>query len=247
MTTLTLKALRQYAGRTQVEAARLAGTTQGELSRLERRDDLLLSTLQGYVRALGGTVEVVVQLGSTRVTLAAPTPAAPSLEEVRHALATLRELERWVLAVTAGASAASARSRRAGFGEFSLLEHVCHLRDLEREAWAVRVEALRRGAVEELPDFDGERAAKQRHYQRAELAPAVRDLLRARAASLTVLGRLKPADFERTGSLEGVGPLTLGTLITRWAGHDVGHRVEMERLRAALGVGEARPGRRSPR
>jgi transcriptional regulator with XRE-family HTH domain len=239
MTTLTLKALRQYAGRTQVEAARLAGTTQGELSRLERRDDLLLSTLQGYVRALGGTLEVAVQLGSTRVTLAQPAPPGPTAAEVRHAIGTLGELSRWLPAVTAGLTTAQAKARRQGFGEFSVLEHVCHLRDLEREAWTVRLEAMRRGAKDVLRDFDGDRAAKERHYQRDALPRAAQSLLLARQASLTALRSLKASQFRCEGELEGVGPLTLGALVTRWAGHDVGHRVELERLRAAVAGSQA--------
>ena len=35
------------------------GKGQDEVSRIEQREDLLLSTLQGYVRSLGGELELV--------------------------------------------------------------------------------------------------------------------------------------------------------------------------------------------
>lgn len=37
--------------------------TQGELSRIDRREDVLLSTLRAYVEALGGKLEVVADFG----------------------------------------------------------------------------------------------------------------------------------------------------------------------------------------
>lgn len=66
---LTLKELRAFAGKTQAEMAQLAEVTQSELSRAERRDDHLLSTLRRYVEALGGELEVVAVLDDKRITL----------------------------------------------------------------------------------------------------------------------------------------------------------------------------------
>ncbi len=235
MTTLSLRALRQYAGQTQVEAARSARTTQSELSRLERRDDLLLSTLQAYVRALGGAVEVRVELGSTTFTLEQAPPPPPDAADVARAIDTLASLREWLPTLVAPLSAKQARERRAGLGEFSVVEHVCHLRDLDVEAYARRLAALRRGPDNpSLPDFDGTRAAHERRYQEQALAKAQQALLAAREVNVRALRRLTPAQLKRSGTLEGVGAISLGGLITRWAGHDVGHRVELERLAAAL-------------
>ena len=57
------------AGKTQVELAKDAEIAQGELSRIERRDDHLLSTLRKYVEALGGDLEVVAVFNDRRVRL----------------------------------------------------------------------------------------------------------------------------------------------------------------------------------
>lgn len=64
---LTLAELRRHRGLTQVEAAAAAGMDQSELSKAERRADHRLSTLQRYVEALGGELEVFARFGSKRV------------------------------------------------------------------------------------------------------------------------------------------------------------------------------------
>ena len=61
--------LRRIAGMTQEDVASKSGFDQGELSRIERRDDHLLSTLRRYVNALGGDLEVVAVIGDHRVRL----------------------------------------------------------------------------------------------------------------------------------------------------------------------------------
>jgi predicted transcriptional regulator len=66
---MELRELPQEAGKTQVETAALADMTQAELSKIERRDDPLLSTLRRYVTALGGQLEVVAVFDNKRITL----------------------------------------------------------------------------------------------------------------------------------------------------------------------------------
>ena len=65
---MSLREVREMAGKTQVELAKDAEIAQGELSRIERRDDHLLSTLRKYVEALGGDVEVA-EFNAKRVRL----------------------------------------------------------------------------------------------------------------------------------------------------------------------------------
>ena len=56
-----LAALRQAADLTQVELARKLGVSQAAVSRIEQPHDLLLSTLNAYLQAVGGHVRVIVQ------------------------------------------------------------------------------------------------------------------------------------------------------------------------------------------
>ncbi len=66
---LTLADLRRLRGLTQVEVAAAAGMDQSELSKAERRPGHRVSTLQRYVEALGGRLEVFARFGSKRVRL----------------------------------------------------------------------------------------------------------------------------------------------------------------------------------
>lgn len=66
---LTLRQLREEAGKTQVEIADLVEVTQSALSRMERREDNPIDALRRYVEALGGELEVVAVLGNKRVKL----------------------------------------------------------------------------------------------------------------------------------------------------------------------------------
>jgi hypothetical protein len=51
------------------QPAKLAEMTQGEVSRLENREDYRLSTLRRFVQALGGSLEVIAHVGDKTVKL----------------------------------------------------------------------------------------------------------------------------------------------------------------------------------
>ena len=55
----TLKDLRQAMQKTQVDLAATLHIGQDGISRLEKRSDMLLSTLRGYIEAMGGKLELV--------------------------------------------------------------------------------------------------------------------------------------------------------------------------------------------
>ena len=57
----TLKDLRKAAEQTQEDLAAALGVGQDTISRLEKRSDMLLSTLRHYVESMGGKLELVAQ------------------------------------------------------------------------------------------------------------------------------------------------------------------------------------------
>lgn len=59
---LTLQELRKAAGLTQAEVSQELGMPQSNVSRLEKGADMLLSTLRQYVEALGGKLNLTVEL-----------------------------------------------------------------------------------------------------------------------------------------------------------------------------------------
>jgi transcriptional regulator with XRE-family HTH domain len=65
---MSLQELRQQvSGKTQTELAELLEVTQGAISQLEGRHDVLLSKLAKYVRALGGDLELVARFPDSDV------------------------------------------------------------------------------------------------------------------------------------------------------------------------------------
>jgi DNA-binding XRE family transcriptional regulator len=58
---MTLRDLRKARDLTQTRMAELLGIGQDNISRLEGRADMLLSTLRSYVQAMGGDLELVAK------------------------------------------------------------------------------------------------------------------------------------------------------------------------------------------
>jgi hypothetical protein len=55
-------------GVTQVALANSLGTSQGQISRMERQQDMLVSTLASYLAALGVRASLVVEVGEQTMT-----------------------------------------------------------------------------------------------------------------------------------------------------------------------------------
>lgn len=55
----TLVEIRQARALTQVEVARLLGTSQSEVSRIEHQADLILSTVRAYIESMGGELHLL--------------------------------------------------------------------------------------------------------------------------------------------------------------------------------------------
>ncbi|MEH2398110.1 helix-turn-helix domain-containing protein [Nostoc sp.] len=58
---MTLQDIRKARKLTQESMAELLGIRQDSVSRLEKRTDLLLSTLRSYVKAMGGELKLVAE------------------------------------------------------------------------------------------------------------------------------------------------------------------------------------------
>jgi DNA-binding transcriptional regulator YiaG len=58
---MSLQALRKALGHTQAKLAADLGVGQDTVSRYEQRADMLLSTLQQYIKAMGGTLTLIAE------------------------------------------------------------------------------------------------------------------------------------------------------------------------------------------
>ena len=75
---LSLHELRGLLGRAPSQIAEMLGADEARIHRLEGRRDIKLSALEGYVTALGGTLEVRVRFPSFEASLNLPEAIAPS-------------------------------------------------------------------------------------------------------------------------------------------------------------------------
>ena len=120
-------------------------------------------------------------------------------------------------------------------GGFSPVEQVWHLADLEEEGFTTRINALLAGNAPHLPDFDGDRAARERNYKSLSFSDG---LEKFRAARIQNTERFRAMDMEswnNPGHLAGVGKITLCDIPSFMHQHDQSHRQEIEAWLATAG------------
>ena len=123
---------------------------------------------------------------------------------------------------------------RAMDGNFSLLEHACHLRDIEIEAYRARIERMLAETAPTLADVDGAQLARARDYQRQDLAKAQAVFAAVRGDMVQRLAGLSVQQRRRTGTLEGIGEITIEGLVSKMLEHDAEHLVDLDQLRRDL-------------
>ena len=96
---LSLRDLREALGKTQAQLARKLNKPQASVSRMEKQSDMLISTLNQIVHAMGGRVRIVAELpgrpplylkGFTDLTVAETGVARRSPATRRRAAATVK-------------------------------------------------------------------------------------------------------------------------------------------------------------
>jgi hypothetical protein len=147
-----------------------------------------------------------------------------STEALLESLATTPEKLRSLL-VTADPSSIRVKSD----DEFSIVENICHLRDIEIEGYSQRIRRILQEDRPQLPDVDGTRLAIERDYNNQPIAEALTAFSDARKANLALLENIEAEQLNRTGLLEGVGEITLRTLLEKMWEHDQGHLEDLAR------------------
>ena len=150
-----------------------------------------------------------------------------------EALARLGSMPGFVAAALASVPAADL-ARQPVPGEFSLVEHACHLRDLEREGYGVRVRRMLAEREPALEPFDGGAIAAARDYPSQDAFTVAREFSVARVALVASIAALTPQQLAREGTF-GDRRVCLADVISMMVEHDRGHREEIEQLLIRLG------------
>jgi DinB superfamily len=120
-------------------------------------------------------------------------------------------------------------ANRAGTHGFTMVEHACHLRDLEKEGYLVRIERILREDNPALEDFEGGRIARERNYAAQDFGSAIDEFERSRMESVRVLQGLSDAELDRPARF-GDDAITLRRLADMMVQHDAEHRAEIEEM-----------------
>ena len=148
-----------------------------------------------------------------------------------------------LLAQAAAECARGDAARQPQSGGFSLVEHVWHLADLEREAFGSRIRRILTEEGPSLPNFDGDRVARERGYRNRSVSEGLAAFSLARRRNIERLRAVPPAAWKRAGVQEAVGRITLADVPRMMAEHDRSHSEDVRELLTHLRTGKpsARP------
>jgi hypothetical protein len=122
-------------------------------------------------------------------------------------------------------------------GKWSILEILCHMRDMEREAYIERYTRILSEDEPKLPDLNGEALAITRAYRGQRAPEVVRDWVALRRQTLQLLRKAGKAQWARAGVHETAGRLTMEDLIRRHAvGNDEAHLRQIEATKRRFAV-----------
>jgi hypothetical protein len=127
--------------------------------------------------------------------------------------------------------------RRPDGTGFALVEHACHLRDLDA-VFAQRIKAVRTRHLPLIESVDGTALAEELNYRGQDLTDAVDAFTHSRAHLCASLRKLRPEQLMRCGLRDGLRRMTLEDLVRELLDHDRTHWLELEELDDELRVRE---------
>ncbi len=119
-------------------------------------------------------------------------------------------------------------------GKWSVLDVLEHLTDQE----LMNAYRLRSVIAEDEPPlrgYDQDRWAERLRYGAADAGTVLAELAALRGRNLRLLRALTPPELERVGQHSERGPESARRIMMLTAGHDLMHRRQIERIRAAVG------------
>ena len=156
-----------------------------------------------------------------------------SAEELHELIETLAKTPETIANLVNALSDENLRHRNSP-EEFSAVENVCHLRDIEAEGYTTRINRILSEDHPSLPDIDGGRLAVERDYNRQHLDEALQAFASARAENIRTLRCLRVEQLSRAAMFEGVGVVTLEKLLWLMSEHDEGHIDDLGIIRQRL-------------
>jgi len=130
-----------------------------------------------------------------------------------------------------GVSPAKARKRPAP-GKWSIAEIVAHIADTELVG-GYRIRAILGEPGTQIIGFDQDVWVTALHYDKRDLKKSFEQYRTLREANLALLKSLAPEQWKHHGMHNERGPETVETIVKMFAGHDINHFQQIERILAA--------------
>ena len=202
------------------------GLNQGQLASIVGISRAYLAQIEGGERT--GTLEVMARLARAHGRSIAERIAAGA-EDFGAQAAPLGALPAKLKDIAARIGERGWRAKPAS-GGFSLLEHVCHLRDLDGDGYRVRLERMLTETHPSLPDIDGDALARERNYQAQDLSAVLAAFTATRLEIVARFAKLTAEQRQRTGLMAGTTEITVEGLAEIMAAHDSEHLDELAQL-----------------
>jgi len=122
---------------------------------------------------------------------------------------------------------------RSGDNSWSVVEHVCHLRDIEQEGYAVRITKLLTEDQPLLEDIDGDKLAIERDYINQNFNEAFEAFINARAVNVEIIRDLSADQLSKSGMFDN-SRCSLLDLLNKMREHDHEHINELTQLTSQL-------------
>ncbi len=154
--------------------------------------------------------------------------AEPTLDEVvADCLAVARKAPQQLREICRELAEDDSR-RKPGVGKLSAIEHVCHLRDMERDAFGLRLRRLLEEDVPGLERLNMDHYVDEARWRDKTFLQMVEDWEKHRRANIELVEATGPAEWARVGSQPDVGQITFVEVVKQWARHDREHLRQLE-------------------
>lgn len=151
----------------------------------------------------------------------------------RDPMAVLAMLPEAIEGQVAGLTAEQLRQPEAP-GKWSIVEVVQHLADSDL-VWAYRLRTILAQDRAPITGYDQDRWAEALRYRGVAAEDALAQLRALRAANLRLLRSLAPEERKRVGVHSERGEESIELMIRLYAGHDLLHLRQLDRIRRTLG------------
>jgi transcriptional regulator with XRE-family HTH domain len=214
-----VRAWREHRELNQGQLAAMVGISRAYLAQIEGGERTgTIEVMARLARALGRSIEDLIASGA---------------EDFGSKTAALGAMPAKLKEIVARIDERAWRSKPVN-GGFSLLEHVCHLRDIDGDGYRVRLERMLAEQCPTLPDIDGDALARKRAYHSADLATALTSFTTTRVAIVARLAKLSPEERQRTGLMAGTTEITVEGLAEVMMAHDSEHLDQLNELCGAV-------------